>query len=55
MPGVDVDAEKLHLALRLGCLTSRELCIDDLSTENVIVNVDTSKCLLQKKRRLLSH
>lgn len=43
MPGVDVDAEKLHLALRLGCLTSRELCIDDLSTENVIVNVDTSK------------
>ena len=43
MPGVDVDAQKLHLALRLKCLTSRELCIDDLSTENVIVSVDTSK------------
>ncbi|EMF4672338.1 autotransporter assembly complex protein TamB [Providencia stuartii] len=43
MPGVDVNAGKLHLALRLGCLTNRELCIDDLSTENVVVNVDTSK------------
>lgn len=43
MPGVDVDAQKLHLALRLKCLTSRELCIDDLSTENVVVTIDTSK------------
>ncbi|EKT61143.1 autotransporter assembly complex protein TamB [Providencia burhodogranariea] len=43
MPGVDVDAQKLHLALRLKCLTDRELCIDDLSTENVVVIIDTSK------------
>ncbi|MCW2257360.1 translocation and assembly module TamB [Providencia alcalifaciens] len=43
MPGVDVDAQKLHLALRLKCLTSRELCIDDLSTENIVVIIDTSK------------
>lgn len=43
MPGVDVEAQKLHLALRLKCLTSRELCIDDLSTENVVVIIDTSK------------
>lgn len=43
MPGVDVNAEKIHLALRLRCLTHRELCIDDLSTENVVVDVDTSK------------
>ncbi|UNH28892.1 translocation/assembly module TamB [Moellerella wisconsensis] len=43
MPGVDVNAEKLHLALRLGCLTQRELCIDDLSTQGVNVVVDTSK------------
>ncbi|HHR6029458.1 TPA: autotransporter assembly complex protein TamB [Providencia alcalifaciens] len=43
MPGVDVDAKKIHLALRLKCLTSREVCIDDLSTESVMVNVDTSQ------------
>lgn len=43
MPGVDVEAEKLHLGIRLKCLTRRELCIDDLSTENVLVNIDTSK------------
>ena len=42
MPGVDVNAQKLHLALRLGCLTSRELCIDALSTDNVTVNIDTT-------------
>ncbi|MDR2989592.1 MAG: translocation and assembly module TamB, partial [Providencia alcalifaciens] len=43
MPGVGVDAKKIHLALRLKCLTSREVCIDDLSTESVMVNVDTSQ------------
>ncbi len=45
MPGVDVDAKKIHLALRLKCLTSREVCIDDLSTESVMVNVDASQFL----------
>ena len=43
MPGVDVNAGKLHLAVKLGCLTSRELCINALGTENVTVNVDTSQ------------
>ncbi|MGO2333990.1 autotransporter assembly complex protein TamB [Providencia sp.] len=42
MPGVDVNAQKLHLALRLGCLTRREVCIDTLSTDNVTVNIDTT-------------
>ncbi len=43
MPGIDVNAGELHLALRLGCLKSRELCIDNLSTDNVMVNVDTAQ------------
>ena len=43
MPGVNVNAGKLHLAVRLGCLTSRELCVDALTTDNVLVNVDTSQ------------
>lgn len=43
MPGIDVDAKKIHLAWRLKCLTSREVCIDDLSTDTVTVNVDTSQ------------
>ena len=43
MPGVDVNAGKLHLAARLKCLTSRELCIDALTTDNVTVNIDTTQ------------
>ncbi|HEP0307474.1 TPA: translocation/assembly module TamB [Providencia rettgeri] len=43
MPGVDVNAGKLNLAVRLGCLTSRELCVDNLGTENVTVTVDTTQ------------
>nr|WP_314264141.1 translocation/assembly module TamB domain-containing protein [uncultured Moellerella sp.] len=43
MPGIDVSAEQLALSLRLRCLTSGELCIDDLSTQGVNVLVDTAK------------
>lgn len=55
MPGVDVNAEKLHLALRLGCLTQRELCIDDLSTQGSMWWWIPRSFRHQKNNRLQSH
>lgn len=42
-PGVTVDAKKLHLAVRLGCLKQLAFCIDDLSLNDINLVVDSKK------------
>ncbi|QTF10674.1 translocation/assembly module TamB [Brenneria izadpanahii] len=41
MPGVTVKAEVFHLSLAPGCLLRSQLCVNDLSAQNVDVAVDT--------------
>ena len=43
MPGVDVQAGELHLALQLSCLKDRSLCVDDISLRDVDVAVDSAQ------------
>ncbi|MGV3344762.1 translocation/assembly module TamB domain-containing protein [Enterobacteriaceae bacterium LUAb1] len=43
MPGVNVEAEKLHLALKLACLKNSEFCINTLAIGGVTVTVDSKK------------
>ncbi|PKH23140.1 translocation and assembly module TamB [Enterobacterales bacterium CwR94] len=43
MPGVDVDAGEVHLALNLGCLKNSAFCINDLSLRDVYVTVDSKQ------------
>ncbi len=42
-PGVDVRAGELHLAVRLGCLRSSSLCVNDLSLKDINVAIDSKK------------
>ena len=42
MPGVNVNVGELSLGLRLACLTDKQVCIDNLGTKDVVVNIDTS-------------
>lgn len=42
-PGVDVRAGELHLAVKLGCLRSSSLCVNDLSLKDVNVAIDSTK------------
>lgn len=42
-PGVDVRAGELHLAVKLGCLRSSSLCVNDISLKDVNVVVDSKK------------
>ncbi|OAT49379.1 YtfN family protein [Proteus hauseri ATCC 700826] len=42
MPGINVNVGELSLGLRLACLTDKQVCIDNLGTKDVVVNVDTS-------------
>ncbi|RNM23085.1 translocation/assembly module TamB [Dickeya undicola] len=41
MPGVTVQADNLHLALALDCLWRSQLCLDDLSLQNLTVAINT--------------
>jgi translocation and assembly module TamB len=42
MDGVDVKAEQLALGIDFSCLTSSKICINNLSSRNVDVNVNTA-------------
>lgn len=42
MPGVDVNVGELSLGLKLACLKDKQVCIDELGTRDVVVNIDTS-------------
>ena len=42
-PGVDVRAGELHLAVKLGCLRSSSLCVNDLSLKDINVAIDSKK------------
>ncbi|NDJ59143.1 translocation/assembly module TamB [Enterobacteriaceae bacterium 4M9] len=42
-PGVDVRAGELHLAVKLGCLRSSSLCVNDISLKDINVAIDTKK------------
>ncbi|WP_457914461.1 hypothetical protein [Candidatus Hartigia pinicola] len=47
--GINVNMQKVHFSLRLKCLISQELCIDDLSTHGVVVNINTNKIYSSEK------
>jgi len=42
-PGVAVNAGEIHLAVRLGCLRSSSLCVNDLSLKDINVAIDSKK------------
>ncbi|AYH49332.1 translocation and assembly module TamB [Dickeya fangzhongdai] len=42
MPGVTVQTDNLHLALAPDCLWRSQLCLDDLSLQNLTVAINTS-------------
>lgn len=42
-PGVEVEAARLHLAVKLSCLWQRSLCVNDLALSNVNVTIDSKK------------
>ncbi len=42
-PGVDVRAGELHLAVKLGCLRSSSLCVNDISLKDINVAIDSKK------------
>lgn len=41
MPGVTVQTDNLHLALAPDCLWRSQLCLDDLSLQNLTVAINT--------------
>ncbi|AOM41546.1 autotransporter assembly complex protein TamB [Xenorhabdus hominickii] len=43
MPGVNVSADNLHLSLRLSCLRHSHVCVNALTTEGVLVSVNTAE------------
>ncbi|WP_416776906.1 autotransporter assembly complex protein TamB [Xenorhabdus budapestensis] len=43
MPGVDVNADKIHLSLRLSCLKHSHVCVSALTTEGVSVLLNTTE------------
>ncbi|CDG16150.1 autotransporter assembly complex protein TamB [Xenorhabdus doucetiae] len=43
MPGVNVKADNVHLALRLSCLKHSQVCVNALTTEGVTVSVNTAE------------
>ncbi|SFN34726.1 autotransporter assembly complex protein TamB [Xenorhabdus japonica] len=45
MPGVSVNADNLHLSMRLSCLKHSQVCVNALTTEGVTVLVNTAELL----------
>ncbi|WP_075182730.1 translocation/assembly module TamB domain-containing protein [Pantoea sp. 1.19] len=43
MPGVEVDAGELHLALKLACLRDSALCVNELALNDVRVRIDSKQ------------
>ncbi|PHM62191.1 autotransporter assembly complex protein TamB [Xenorhabdus ishibashii] len=43
MPGVNVNADNVHLSIRLSCLKHSQICVNALTTEGVMVSVNTAE------------
>ncbi|EIJ68127.1 autotransporter assembly complex protein TamB [Pasteurella bettyae] len=41
-PGIDTLVEKAHIKLDFSCLWHREVCVEDISIQKPIINIDTS-------------
>lgn len=41
MPGINVDAQRFHLAINLNCLLHESVCINDISLRNVNVEINS--------------